>query len=129
MISVLLPAARPQLLAQRLKGRTTLIANDISTSEAGAAAIWSFRISNIITNETLCPPCRAVSGIFPQNSSGRSLFRRGMFRKEEALAKDWTPEKSHELARAEGTDSSVCRYAPSRRTSSLFYLYLCPGRG
>lgn len=49
-----------------------------------------------------------------------------MFRKEDALARDWTPEKSHELAsiQKELILQAANMLRPGRTNASLFYLHL-----
>ena len=51
----------------------------------------------------------------------------GMFRKEEALARDWTPEKSAELSDIQkDLVLKSCRYAPFGRNAALFHLHFFP---
>ena len=84
-----------------LKGEGLLVANDISTSRARALLrnLELFGIPNIfVTNETPAKLTKAFPEFFDKIILDAPCSGEGMFRKEEALAKDWTPEKSQELA-------------------------------
>lgn len=95
------PGGKATALGDKLKGQGLLVANDISASRAKALLrnIEMFGITNaFVSNET---PER-LSSRFPEFFHKILLDApcsgEGMFRKEEALARDWTPSKSHELS-------------------------------
>lgn len=95
------PGGKATALGAALKGEGLLLANDISASRARALLrnLELFGISNVfVANEK---PER-LSKLFPEYFDKIMLDApcsgEGMFRKEEALARDWTPEKSKELS-------------------------------
>lgn len=95
------PGGKATALGNALQGKGLLLANDISTSRARALLrnIELFGFTNaFVTNDT---PAR-LAGAFPEYFDKIMLDApcsgEGMFRKEEALLLDWTPEKSHKLA-------------------------------
>lgn len=95
------PGGKATALGAALKGRGLLLANDVSASRARALLrnIELFGISNVfVANEKP----EKLSKLFPEYFDKIMLDApcsgEGMFRKEEALARDWTPEKSHELS-------------------------------
>lgn len=95
------PGGKATALGASLKGEGLLIANDISTSRARALLrnLELFGISNsFVTNDTPARLAEKFPEFFHKILLDAPCSGEGMFRKEEALAKDWTPEKSRELA-------------------------------
>lgn len=95
------PGGKATAAGAALKGEGLLVANDISTSRARALLrnLELFGIPNIfVTNETPAKLTKAFPEFFDKIILDAPCSGEGMFRKEEALAKDWTPEKSQELA-------------------------------
>ena len=95
------PGGKATALGAALKGQGLLIANDISASRARALLrnLELFGISNsFVTNETPLRLVEKFPGFFHKILLDAPCSGEGMFRKEEALAKDWTPEKSKNLA-------------------------------
>lgn len=96
------PGGKATALGAMLDGAGLLVANDISASRARALLrnIELFGIPNaFVANE---PPARLLDmfpGYFHKILLDAPCSGEGMFRKEEALARDWTPEKSLELSR------------------------------
>ena len=96
------PGGKASALADRLDGTGLLVANDISASRA-RILLHNLELSGtmnaFVTNETperllsLCPE------LFDKVLLDAPCSGEGMFRKEEALLKDWSPEKSRELSR------------------------------
>lgn len=95
------PGGKATALGAALKGQGLLVANDISTSRARALLrnLELFGIANsVVTNETPSKLVNAFPEFFHKIILDAPCSGEGMFRKEEALARDWTPEKSRELA-------------------------------
>ena len=95
------PGGKATALGAALNGQGLLIANDISSSRARALLrnLELFGISNsFVTNETPARLAEQFPEFFHKILLDAPCSGEGMFRKEEALAKDWTPEKSHELS-------------------------------
>lgn len=96
------PGGKATALGAMLDGAGLLVANDISASRTRALLrnIELFGIPNaFVANE---PPARLLDmfpGYFHKILLDAPCSGEGMFRKEEALARDWTPEKSLELSR------------------------------
>ncbi|MDO4648259.1 MAG: RsmB/NOP family class I SAM-dependent RNA methyltransferase [Eubacteriales bacterium] len=95
------PGGKATALGDALNGEGLLFANDISASRAKALMrnVELFGLTNAcVTSE---PPEKLV-GKFPEFFDKIMLDApcsgEGMFRKEEALLRDWTPEKSRELS-------------------------------
>ncbi len=134
------PGGKATALGAALKGEGLLLANDISTSRARALLrnLELFGISNVfVANEK---PER-LSKLFPEYFDKIMLDApcsgEGMFRKEEALARDWTPEKSKELSLIQkdlilkAADMlrpggmllySTCTFAPAEDEETISYL-------
>jgi len=88
------PGGKATALGAALKGQGLLIANDISTSRARALLrnLELFGISNsFVTNETPARLAEQFPEFFPQDSSGRSLFRRGNVPKRRSSGKGLDP--------------------------------------
>lgn len=95
------PGGKATALGSKLKGKGILVANDISTSRARALLrnIELFGISNaVVTNEQPVRLAQAFPGFFNKILLDAPCSGEGMFRKEEALARDWSPEKSRNLS-------------------------------
>lgn len=95
------PGGKATALGEKLKGKGLLIANDISTSRARALLrnIELFGISNaVVTNEQPSRLAQTFPGFFHKILLDAPCSGEGMFRKEEALARDWSPEKSQNLS-------------------------------
>lgn len=96
------PGGKATELGARLKGDGVLVANDISTSRARALLynLEVFGIGNaFVTNETPARLAEAFEGFFDRILVDAPCSGEGMFRKEEAVARDWTPEKTLSCAR------------------------------
>lgn len=95
------PGGKATALGAKLQGQGILVANDISTSRARALLrnIELFGISNaVVTNEQPARLAQAFPGFFHKILLDAPCSGEGMFRKEEALARDWSPEKSQNLS-------------------------------
>ena len=96
------PGGKATALAAALLGKGLLIANDISTSRARALLrnLELFGTVNaFVTNETPARLADTFPEFFDKILLDAPCSGEGMFRKEEALARDWTPEKSAELSK------------------------------
>lgn len=95
------PGGKATAAGAALKGEGLLVANDISNSRAKALLrnLELFGIYNVfVANETPAKLEKAFPEFFDKIILDAPCSGEGMFRKEDALARDWTPEKSHELA-------------------------------
>lgn len=95
------PGGKATALGDALKGEGLLVANDISTSRARALLrnIELSGISNVfVANEAPAKLVKAFPSFFHKIILDAPCSGEGMFRKEEALARDWTPQKSEELS-------------------------------
>ena len=95
------PGGKATAAGAALQGQGLLVANDISTSRARALLrnLELFGIPNIfVANETPAKLTKTFPEFFDKIILDAPCSGEGMFRKEEALAKDWTPEKSSNLA-------------------------------
>lgn len=95
------PGGKATALGAALKGEGLLVANDISASRARALLrnLELFGVTNsLIVNETPARLLERFPAYFGKILLDAPCSGEGMFRKEEALAKDWTPEKSRELS-------------------------------
>ena len=84
-----------------LNGAGLLVANDISTTRARALLrnLELFGIPNLfVANEKPEKMVKNFPEFFHKIILDAPCSGEGMFRKEEALARDWTPEKSQELS-------------------------------
>ncbi|MDO4276757.1 MAG: RsmB/NOP family class I SAM-dependent RNA methyltransferase [Eubacteriales bacterium] len=139
------PGGKATALGAMLKGEGLLVANDISTSRARALLrnIELFGIPNVfVANETPKKLTKAFPQFFHKIILDAPCSGEGMFRKEEALARDWTPEKSGELAKLQrelilqawemlrpGGQLlySTCTFAPEEDEGTIsFLLEQCP---
>lgn len=95
------PGGKATALGDVLKGEGLLVANDISTSRA-RALLRNIELSGIanvfVANEPPAKLTKAFPEYFHKIILDAPCSGEGMFRKEEALARDWTPEKSAELS-------------------------------
>ena len=95
------PGGKATAAGAALKGEGLLVANDISTSRARALLrnLELFGIYNsFVTNEAPKKLAEIFPEFFHKIILDAPCSGEGMFRKEEALAKDWTPQKSRELS-------------------------------
>ena len=95
------PGGKATALGAMLNGNGLLVANDISASRTKALLrnIELFGITNaFVTNETPTRLAERFPEFFHKILLDAPCSGEGMFRKEEALARDWTPQKSHELS-------------------------------
>ena len=95
------PGGKATALGAALKGEGLLVANDISASRTRALLrnLELFGVTNsLIVNETPARLLERFPAYFGKILLDAPCSGEGMFRKEEALAKDWTPEKSRELS-------------------------------
>lgn len=134
------PGGKATALGAALKGEGLLIANDISTSRARALLrnIELFGIPNVfVANEPPEKLARTFPEFFHKIILDAPCSGEGMFRKEEALALDWTPEKSDELSKIQrelllnGFDMlrpgglllySTCTFSPKEDEGSVSFL-------
>lgn len=96
------PGGKATALGASLKGEGLLVANDISTSRARALLrnIELFGIPNaFVTNEQPSKLAEVFPEFFHKIVLDAPCSGEGMFRKDEALAKDWSPEKSLTLSK------------------------------
>ena len=95
------PGGKATALGAMLNGSGLLVANDISSSRTRALLrnIELFGIANaFVTNETPTHLKNRFPEFFHKILLDAPCSGEGMFRKEDALARDWTPEKSDELS-------------------------------
>lgn len=105
------PGGKATELGAKLKGKGLLVANDISNSRAKALLynLEVFGIDNaFVTNETPARLADAFEGYFDKILVDAPCSGEGMFRKEQAVARDWTPEKSEYFA---GQQREIVRQA------------------
>lgn len=105
------PGGKATELGAKLKGKGVLVANDISNSRAKALLynLEVFGIDNaFVTNETPARLADAFEGYFDKILVDAPCSGEGMFRKEQAVARDWTPEKSEYFA---GQQREIVRQA------------------
>lgn len=95
------PGGKATALGDALHGQGLLVANDISTSRA-RALLRNIELSGIpnvfVANEAPAKLVKSFPEFFHKIILDAPCSGEGMFRKEEALARDWTPEKSQELS-------------------------------
>lgn len=134
------PGGKATALGASLDGSGLLVANDISTSRARALLrnIELFGISNVfVANEEPAGLAQQFPEFFHKIILDAPCSGEGMFRKEEALARDWTPEKSEALAviqrqlLLQAADMlmpggmllySTCTFAPAEDEGAVSYL-------
>ncbi len=95
------PGGKATALGAALNDTGFLLANDISTSRARALLrnLELFGIKNmLVTDEKPAKLAQRFPAFFNKILLDAPCSGEGMFRKEEALARDWTPEKSAELS-------------------------------
>ena len=95
------PGGKATALGAALNGTGFLLANDISTSRARALLrnLELFGITNmLVTDEKPAKLHQRFPAFFNKILLDAPCSGEGMFRKDEALVKDWTPEKSRELS-------------------------------
>lgn len=105
------PGGKATELGAKLKGEGLLVANDISNSRARALLynLEVFGIDNaFVTNETPAALAEVFDGYFDRILVDAPCSGEGMFRKEQAVARDWTPEKSQYFA---GQQREIVRQA------------------
>lgn len=134
------PGGKATAAGAALMGEGLLVANDISTSRARALLrnLELFGIPNVfVANETPEKLAKAFPEFFHKIILDAPCSGEGMFRKEEALIRDWTLEKSENLAAIQRTlllqaaDMlrpggmllySTCTFAPNEDEGSISYL-------
>ena len=134
------PGGKATAAGAALQGQGLLVANDISTSRARALLrnLELFGISNLfVANEKPEKLAKSFPEFFHKILLDAPCSGEGMFRKEEALARDWTPEKSHELSLIQrelllqAADMlrpggmllySTCTFAPEEDEGAVSYL-------
>ena len=95
------PGGKATALGAALNDTGFLLATDISTSRARALLrnLELFGIKNmLVTDEKPAKLAQRFPSFFNKILLDAPCSGEGMFRKEEALARDWTPEKSAELS-------------------------------
>ena len=95
------PGGKATALGAALNDTGFLLANDISTSRARALLrnLELFGMKNmLVTAEKPAKLAQRFPAFFNKILLDAPCSGEGMFRKEEALARDWTPEKSTELS-------------------------------
>lgn len=95
------PGGKATALGDRLRGKGLLVANDISTSRARALLrnLELFGITNsFVSNEAPARLATRFPEFFHKILLDAPCSGEGMFRKEAALLRDWTPQKSQELS-------------------------------
>ncbi|MCD8103866.1 MAG: RsmB/NOP family class I SAM-dependent RNA methyltransferase [Lachnospiraceae bacterium] len=96
------PGGKATALAEKLRGRGLLVANDISTSRAKALLknLEIFGVANaIVTNTTPFRLSRQFPEFFDKILVDAPCSGEGMFRKDIASAKDWSLTKVHSCAK------------------------------
>lgn len=95
------PGGKATALGAALNDTGFLLANDISTSRSRALLrnLELFGIKNmLVTDEKPAKLAQRFPAFFNKILLDAPCSGEGMFRKEEALARDWTPKKSAELS-------------------------------
>lgn len=95
------PGGKATALGAALNDTGFLLANDISTSRARALLrnLELFGMKNmLVTDEKPAKLAQRFPAFFNKILLDAPCSGEGMFRKEESLARDWTPEKSAELS-------------------------------
>ena len=95
------PGGKATALGDALRGQGLLVANDISTTRA-RSLLRNLELSGVpnlfVANERPDRLAGRFTGFFDRIMLDAPCSGEGMFRKEEALLKDWSPEKSLELS-------------------------------
>ena len=95
------PGGKATELGAKLQGTGVLAANDLSSSRAKGLLknLELFGMKNmLVTDEKPAKLAQRFPAFFNKILLDAPCSGEGMFRKEEALARDWTPEKSAELS-------------------------------
>ena len=131
------PGGKATALGAMLNGNGLLVANDISASRAKALLrnIELFGITNaFVTNETPTRLAERFPEFFHKILLDAPCSGEGMFRKEEALARDWTPQKLSAIQKElilEAADMlrpggqllySTCTFAPEEDEEVISFL-------
>ena len=134
------PGGKATAVGSALKGEGLLVANDISTTRARALLrnLELFGIPNLfVANEKPEKMVNNFPEFFHKIILDAPCSGEGMFRKEEALAKDWSPAKSQELSLIQrelilqAADMlrpggyllySTCTFAPQEDEGTVSYL-------
>ncbi|MCD8155232.1 MAG: RsmB/NOP family class I SAM-dependent RNA methyltransferase [Clostridiales bacterium] len=98
------PGGKATALGAALRGQGLLVANDISTSRARALLrnLELFGVPNLcVTDEKPEKLARSFPAFFHKIILDAPCSGEGMFRKEESLIRDWSPEKSRRLAQVQ----------------------------
>ena len=100
------PGGKATELGARLQGRGTLVANDLSTTRCRALLrnLELFGVANaLVTNESPAALEKYFTGWFDAVLVDAPCSGEGMFRKEEAMAAAWSPEKVQQCAAMQRT--------------------------
>ena len=104
------PGGKATALGAALNDTGFLLANDISTSRARALLrnLELFGMKNmLVTDEKPAKLAQRFPAFFNKILLDAPCSGEGMFRKEEALARDWTPGKSAELSDIQRPDMEL----------------------
>lgn len=134
------PGGKATELGARLKGRGLLVANDVSNPRA-KALLRNLELAGIcncfVTNETPERLAAAFPEFFDKILVDAPCSGEGMFRKEPAAIKTWSPEKSDSCARMQREILSqavsmlapgglllysTCTFAPQENEGSVSYV-------
>ncbi|MBQ8304607.1 MAG: RsmB/NOP family class I SAM-dependent RNA methyltransferase [Blautia sp.] len=134
------PGGKATALGAALMGDGLLLANDVSASRAKALLrnLELFGITNaLVTSEPVSKLAERFPAYFDKIMLDAPCSGEGMFRKEDALAQDWSPEKSDSLAQVQrelilhAADMlkpggmllySTCTFAPAEDEGTISYL-------
>ena len=134
------PGGKATALGASLRGEGLLLANDISASRAKALLrnLELFGIPNaLVTSEPVPKLAERFPAYFDRIMLDAPCSGEGMFRKEEALAEDWSPEKSDALSQLQrelilhAADMlrsgglllySTCTFSPGEDEGTISYL-------
>lgn len=134
------PGGKTTALAAKLEGKGVIVANDISASRC-KALLKNMELAGIRNGLVTCESPEKLAAHFPEYFDkilvDAPCSGEGMFRKEPAMAKDWTPELVEEYAsiQKEILSSAVrmlkpggkilystCTYSPEEDEQSVEYL-------
>lgn len=134
------PGGKATALGAALQGTGLLVANDISASRAKALLrnLELFGVTNaFVANETPSHLLELFPGYFHKILLDAPCSGEGMFRKDEALARDWSAQKSLELSHlqreliVQAADMlrpgglllySTCTFAPAEDEGTVSFL-------
>lgn len=122
------PGGKATALGAALNDTGFLLANDISTSRARALLrnLELFGVKNmLVTDEKPAKLAQRFPAFFNKILLDAPCSGEGMFRKEEALARDWTPEKSAELSDIQ--KDLVLKAADMLRPGGMLLYSTCTG--